>query len=148
MTLLMVAILSIPYDFIDKPGRGLIMAGRELEEVQVCFSPEHPILWKAAYDHARYQAKHQMQGHQNWTTRWRALRKRLPGYRITEICAESWYWETHDSYISIGKSMFESWKTSSGHWDVATKKHDIYGASMAMGKNGIWYACIIVGDRQ
>jgi len=95
MTLLMVAILSIPYDFIDKPGRGLIMAGRELEEVQVCFSPEHPILWKAAYDHARYQAKTpKCKGTRTGRPAGEPCESGCPVIESLRFCAESWYWET------------------------------------------------------
>lgn len=148
MGLLLVAILSIPYDFVDEPGWALIDAGRVYPGARVCQSVEHPILWKAARDQAVYQAKHKKQGHQKWEQRFQTLRKKLPGYTFREICAESWYWKTTDSLDIIGMDMFVAWNSSRGHWDVASKKHDIYGASMRLGQNGVWYACIIVGDKQ
>ncbi len=147
MSLLLVALWLIPYDLIDEPAQALIEAGRDYTGARVCQSIEHPSLWLVARDHARYQAKHKKQGHQNWEARRGVLRRKIPGYTFTEICAESWYWETDESLYTLGWGMFEGWSQSRGHWKIASKKHDIFGASMALGKDGIWYACIIVGNR-
>lgn len=148
MSLLLVALWLIPYDLIDEPAQALIEAGQDYDGARVCQSVEHPKLWRAAQEQARYQAKHKKQGHQNWGARQRVLHKKIPGYVFKEICAESWYWETDESLYTLGWGMFEAWHgAGGGHWSIASKKHDIFGASMALGENGVWYACIIVGNK-
>lgn len=42
-----------------------------------------------------------------------------------------------------GAEMFKCWKQSPGHWRTAKTRHEYFGAGMAKGSNGIWYACII-----
>jgi len=148
MSLLLFALLAIPYDLIDEPAQALIEAGRDYAGARVCQSIEHSTLWLAARDHARYQAQHKLQGHQNWEQRVRVLHKKIPGYTFREICAESWYWKTDETLYTLGWDMFDSWSHSRGHWKVASEKHDMFGASMALGEDGVWYACIIVGDKQ
>lgn len=143
---LWLTLLISPYDFVDDAAQGLIDAGKVFDGARVCESKTHPELMKMAQEHAQYQADRGVPGHQNWGQRFRVLRQRVPGHRFAEICAESWPWEKNDSMKLVGKSMFESWRQSPGHWRVASRKHDIYGAGMALGENGIWYSCIIVGD--
>jgi uncharacterized protein YkwD len=137
----------IPYDFIDVTTQGLVDAGRRYPGAQVCSSQEHPDLYRMARQHAKYQAKHRRQGHQNWVSRNRELSRRLPGYKFSEVCAESWFWETNLPMHMVGKSMYQSWAQSRGHWSVVSRRHDYFGAAMAVGSDGVWYACIIVGDK-
>jgi hypothetical protein len=96
--------------------------------------------------HAQYQAAHRQQGHQLFDARVTELRKTMTNSSFAEICAESWKEQKNDSKRALGDEMFKGWRSSPGHWSVASKKHQYYGADMAMDSNGVWYACIIVAD--
>ena len=126
--------------------QGLLEAGRKYPGAKVCQSSPHPELQRLATYHAKYQAYCRTQGHQNWDHRMRTLRKRIGNFQFAEICAESWPWQQNESMYKLGWEMYWCWQRSSGHWSVASKKHRYYGADMALGKDGIWYACIIVAD--
>jgi len=138
----------IPFE-IDERAQGLIDAGTYYPGARVCESKPHPALMAMAQKHAKYQARWMRQGHQNWTKRKRELHKQIPGYLFKEICAQSWRSDRNKPLHEIGWSMFKAWAyhPTGGHWGVASTKHDLYGAGMALGRNGIWYACIIVGDK-
>lgn len=127
-------------------AQGLIQAGRAYTGAHVCESKQHPGLMRLAWNHARFQANIQCQGHQNWNGRQVEARRLLGNLAFAEICAESWEWQTKDTMYNLGMEMFKCWRKSPGHWRVASKKHRFFGVGMAMGQNGIWYSCIIVGD--
>lgn len=133
---------------ISIQAQGLIDAGIYYPGARVCESRLQSELMIAAQSHAEYQANHQKQGHQLWAQRLRELNRILPGYYFQEICAESWPEDTYKQPHEIGWGMFEAWEYSNGHWKIASTKHDVFGAGMALGRNGIWYACIIVGDNK
>jgi len=131
------------------PQQALIDAGRDYPGARVCESTENYTLMVAAQTHAKYQAKWKRQGHQQWKTRKAKLRKKFPGYNFEEICAESWRRDKDKPLYDIGWGMFKAWAYHpTGHWTVASQKHDMFGAGMALGRNGVWYACIIVGDKK
>jgi hypothetical protein len=46
----------------------------------------------------------------------------------------------------MGREMWDAWRQSRGHWAVASKRHDWFGAGMAKSKRGVWYATIITVD--
>lgn len=129
------------------PIDGLIAAGRAYSGALVCYSPKNPILMQSAQDHAEYQAKWQRQGHQNWEQRKMLIQAKVPG-NVEEICAESWppAFCRDPSPEGIGREMFASWRASPGHWSVASRLHGSYGAGIARGSNGVWYATIQVSD--
>jgi len=128
-------------------ARGLILAGLKYPGAKVCGSTVNFVLMRRAAEHAQYQADHQRQGHQNWQRRFEQLRREVgQQYTFAEICAESWEWQENEPMEALGREMFKCWEYSSGHWSVASVKHAMFGAGMAKGGNGIWYACIIVGD--
>jgi acetyl-CoA carboxylase carboxyltransferase component len=125
---------------------GLISAGKVFPGAHVCESQIHPDLMKMATRHAKYQADHRQQGHQLFASRVAELRKTMGNSTFAEIAAESWREQSGDSTRALGDEMFKSWRQSSGHWSVASKKHVFFGADMAMGSDNIWYACIIVAN--
>jgi hypothetical protein len=96
--------------------------------------------------HANYQALHNQQGHQLFELRVNELYSTLGQYKYAEIAAESWLWQVDATMLELGTEMFKCWRQSPGHWGVASKKHKYFGADMAKGSKGLWYACIITGD--
>lgn len=127
--------------------QGIIDACAELFDAHVCESKHHKILQEYATRHAQYMADECEQGHQYWTPRyWKLQRGAGKRHNYREIVAESWNRQTDCTPKELGEEFFKCWRQSSGHWEVAGDKHRLFGADMAKGKNGIWYACIIVGD--
>lgn len=124
---------------------GIIEAGKKYPGAKVCFSESHPILMALASNHCQYMARTGIQGHQGFNKRFQELQK-IGLMGAAEICAESWPWEANEPMYKLGWGMFKSWRTSNGHWRTASAKHRYFGADMAKGSNGIWYACIIVAD--
>jgi hypothetical protein len=125
--------------------QGLVDAGKKYPGAHVCESQPHPLLMKLASEQAQYQAQHQTQGHQGFPARCQKIQQAGMG-SAAEICAESWPWQRDESMFNLGTEMFQCWRQSSGHWAVACRKHKWFGAEMAQGQNGIWYATIIVAD--
>lgn len=124
------------------PTQALVEAGKDYP---ICQSEWDGFLHVLAYEHARYMASKELQGHQLFERRYNLVKEEL-SLKATEICAESWKWQEFATYPELGQEMFKCWKQSPGHWAVVDKVHKKYGAGMVMGDNGIWYACILVGD--
>jgi hypothetical protein len=137
---------TIPTGIVTDTQTGLIEAGKVFPGAHVCESELHPALQAMATRHAQYQASHNQQGHQLFDSRVAELRKTMTNQSFAEIAAESWARQKDDSKLALGTEMFTCWKQSPGHWSVASKKHQFFGADMAMSSSGIWYACIIVAD--
>jgi len=123
----------------------LIEAGNAFPGVQCLDGMLHLLLQELAQGHADYMARVKQQGHQNFSQRHTTIRDEL-GMRAAEICAESWDRQREAPLDEIAREMFRSWRQSPGHWAVVCTPHDLYGAAMSRGANGIWYACILVGD--
>jgi uncharacterized protein YkwD len=136
----------MPDSAVSITMQGLIDGGTKFLGANVQKSQTNPILMEAAAKHAQYQADHRTQGHQLWDRRYRELQAKMPGLGFAEIAAESWDWQRDNTMEQLGYEMFKCWKYSSGHWSVASKQHKYWGGSMAKGRNGIWYACVIVAD--
>lgn len=140
------------YNIIPTPGIltpsqiGLIEAGKIFAGAHVCESEQHPILMEMAARHAKYQADHNQQGHQLFQLRVEELYSTLGQYKYAEIAAESWVWQVEATMLELGTEMFKSWRQSPGHWGIASKKHKYFGADIAKGSKGIWYACILTAD--
>ncbi len=130
---------------VSPTAQGLIDAGKKYPEAHVCQSQPHPLLMELASEQARYQAQHQTQGHEGFPVRCQKI-EQAGLESAAEICAESWSWQRDESMLNLGTEMFKCWRQSSGHWAVACRKHKWFGAEMAEGRNGIWYATIIVAD--
>lgn len=137
--------LPVPVPIPSDTVRGLSEAGRAFPGARVCESDPIPLLQELATGQARYQAGVRRQGHQDFDRRYARVRSEL-GLSAAEICAESWSWQTDLSPRRLGDEMFKCWRQSPGHWAVASRVHKGYGADMAKGSNGVWYATILVGD--
>lgn len=125
---------------------GLVQAGLRFPGAMVFRGEPDPRLTGFAQAHAAYQARARRQGHQLWDQRFVAIRAAMRGRLPTEICAESWEWERNATPLQIGESMCCAWRQSPGHWRVCATRHRYYGAGVALGDNGIWYAAVIVVD--
>jgi hypothetical protein len=84
-------------------------------------------------------------GHFGWDARSATIRTQL-GLRGVEVSAESWDRQTNAPMPEIGRTMFESWQASPGHWRVVSTKHKRFGDGLAKSRRGIWYAAVIVAD--
>ena len=125
---------------------GLIISGNKYPGANVCKSEPNAVLMAMAERHAKYQASICVQGHQNFDRRCAELRQTFGNFEYAEICAESWPEQVNCTSEELGHELFKCWAQSPGHWKVACKQHRYFGASMACGKNGIFYGCIIVCD--
>lgn len=85
------------------------------------------------------------EGHFGVEARYAKIRQDL-GMKGNEVTAESWYWQSNSPMNEVAKGMFDSWQQSSGHWNVVSKPHKLYGDGLAKSKQGIWYATILVAD--
>jgi|GEM_PF-2298067 len=128
------------------PAAALIAAGREFPDVRCFEGRQQALLDQLAGEHAAYQARMRRQGHQQFQARYDRVRKTL-GLGAVEICAESWRHDAGKPVEVIARSQYEAWRQSPGHWSVASTSHAAWGAGMARGSNGIWYATILVADR-
>ena len=129
----------------DPAAEGLIQAGLRFPG-RTSASPSGTRSLCRWPDKGEMQAQQCRGGHPGFDGRFQqALSSSLCG-SCSEIAAESWPWQAHDSMDSLGKEMFHCWQQSPGHWQTASTRHRWFGAAMAQGRNGIWYACIIVGD--
>ena len=90
---------------------------------------------------AEYQARHGVQGHQNWGMRFQRIVGRIRGGAPREICAESW---PGQNLVEAAVECVHSWRTSSGHWSAIRFRNRYFAFDMKRGNNGIWYATGIV----
>ncbi len=105
----------------------------------------NPVLYEEAESHSQYQAQIQVQGHQQWESRFHRIISRLLGrgggrtYAAApaEIVAESW---PNENLVNSCVDCVDSWRHSSGHWSQVHAQHVSYGYDIQRGNNGIWYA--------
>jgi hypothetical protein len=95
----------------------------------------HPRLAAGAAQHASYQASVQVQGHQNFESRFHGL-SAAAGSSVTEVVAESW---PNQDLIDSCIDCVASWRHSSGHWSAVRRPNRAYGYDIRRGGNGIWY---------
>jgi hypothetical protein len=102
-----------------------------------------PVLYEEAASHSHYQAQIQVQGHQQWESRFHRIISRLLGRNRTmqvmpaEVVAESW---PNENLVDSCVDCVDSWRHSSGHWSQVHAQHVSYGYDIQRGANGIWYA--------
>lgn len=128
------------------PWLGLFHAALKFPGAMVQWSEPNAFLEQLAKEHANYMASVCVQGHQGWDSRSARVMQSGLGSTAAEIAAESWEWQRNDSMNDLGWEMFKCWRQSSGHWECASRQHRYWGGWMAQGRNGIWYADIIVAD--
>lgn len=122
----------------------LLIATGKRWNVQSLRGKENPILMRYAMQHAEYQARVQVQGHQLWDTRKFEIQGKLPGLNVEECAAESW--PGQDRYKGAWE-MFHSWSQSPGHWSEVNGHCEQYGYAMSRGANGVWYAASLFGHK-
>ena len=131
---------------LDEPG--IHVPAIDVSRCPAMQSMKSSYLTNCAKQQAEYQAAHQTQGHQNWDVRKAEMLRVLEGYNCEEICAESWSWQKDLSDEELWQEAVDCWRQSSGHWEVASKRHDLVGFAKRMGHNGIWYFTLIAADRR
>jgi len=104
-----------------------------------------PQLIAEAKQHSLYQADIGVQGHHHWDHRFQRIGQKLPGGLIAqEVVAESW---PNESLIDAAVDCVASWRQSPGHWGAVKRSQPLFGYDMRLGRNGIWYATGIFGNR-
>ncbi len=98
--------------------------------------PEQQIV-KAATEHSEYQAKTGILGHQNFGARSAKVSAALGGGGASEICAQSW---ADEGLFEGAIGCVRAWRNSSGHWNIAKRKHRYFGYDMVKGRNNTWFA--------
>lgn len=132
---------SIVLPDVEKtPNELLVQEGKRLGVLSLN-GQQHPTLQRAAEEHADFQARHGVQGHQMWQSRMSQLQRQLPGLRFVECANESWPSQNaRDAAIE----MYHSWVQSPGHWAAVNGECKYWGMAMVLSYNGTWYACEIV----
>ncbi|HEY2840824.1 MAG TPA: hypothetical protein VGJ26_16825 [Pirellulales bacterium] len=98
-----------------------------------------------AKQHSLYQADIGIQGHHHWDERFQRIGQKLPGGLMAqEVVAESW---PNESLIDAAVDCVASWRQSPGHWGAVKRRQPLFGYDMRLGRNGIWYATGIFGNR-
>jgi len=140
-------VFSMEGEPLSETAEALLTAGKDFPGADCALSQIDPYLQSLATDHARYMARACQGGHQHFSRRFRMVLEHF-GQQVTcsEIAAQSWKHEDDEPLAVLGASMWKSWRQSSGHWRVASKRHEAIGAEMARGRNGIWYGTILVVD--
>lgn len=123
------------------PNQILLATGRQWGVLSIRTGKPHPTLQRAAEAHAAYQARVQVQGHQNWDTRVVDLQRKMPDCsEFKEVANESW---PSQDVKAAANEMYRSWKLSPGHWSAVNGRCNYYGYAMCRGSNGTWYAAAI-----
>lgn len=105
----------------------------------------HPELSGEAAHHSDHQARIEVQGHHNWDSRFQRITAKLPrGLLAQEVVAESWPRET---LLDAAVDCVHSWRQSSGHWGAVRARQPFFGYDIRLGRNGIWYATGLFGNR-
>ncbi len=103
------------------------------------------VLLSEAEAQSHYQAQIGVQGHHSWESRFHRINARLPGgLRSQEVVAESWPGKT---LVDACVDCVDSWRHSSGHWGAVRRRQPLFGFDIKRGRNGIWYATGIFGNR-
>ncbi len=105
----------------------------------------HTALADEAQEHADYQASILVQGHHQWDSRFHRINAKLPsGVVAQEVVAESW---PNEGLVEACVDCVHSWRQSPGHWRAVRGRHPLFGYDIRRGRNGIWYATGIFGQR-
>ena len=124
----------------------LINAGQAAGAKSITEGTYNQIIFAEAYMHAHRQARAGRQSHDGHDARVARLQVLYPDLRFREICSQSWAGQNY--YEAAYDAFNVSWPSSDGHWEVANSPCRYYGISMARGRNGIIYVCMIVGTRR
>jgi len=123
------------------PNQVLLGMGRQWGVLSIRTGKPCSTLQQAAEAQAAYQARVQIQGHQNRDVRMANLYRKMPNCNeFKEVVNESW---SGQDVNAAANEMYRSWQTSNGHWSAVNGRCNYYGYAMCRGLNGIWYACAI-----
>lgn len=115
------------------------------ESPESTFGQPSAVLLAEAESQSAYQAQIQVQGHHSWESRFHRINARLPGgLHSQEVVAESWPGKT---LVDACIDCVDSWRQSSGHWGAVRRRQPLFGFDIKRGRNGIWYATGIFGNR-
>ncbi|MDA7978107.1 MAG: hypothetical protein MPJ50_04975 [Pirellulales bacterium] len=115
------------------------------ESPQSTLGEQSEVLLAEAESQSRYQAQIGVQGHHSWDSRFHRINARLPGgLRSQEVVAESW---PGKNLVDACIDCVDSWRYSSGHWGAVRRRQPLFGYDIKRGRNGIWYATGIFGNR-
>jgi uncharacterized protein YkwD len=131
------------------PSDALFEIGLTYKAAKICLAESHILLAQLSTDHCQYMADHNQLGHQNFKERYNICREKL-GLNCAEIAAMSWKSAYIDNpqdefLLSIAHQMWDSWRQSRGHWNIATAEWKFVGGDMTQAKDGTWYASILTG---
>jgi hypothetical protein len=105
----------------------------------------HVVLAEEAKMSADHQASILVQGHHSWDARFQRINAKLPsGLLAQEVVAESW---PNEGLVEACVDCVHSWRQSPGHWGAVRSRHPLFGYDIKRGRNGIWYATGIFGQR-
>ena len=105
----------------------------------------HAVLAEEAKMSADHQASILVQGHHSWDARFQRINAKLPsGLLAQEVVAESW---PNEGLVEACVDCVHSWRQSPGHWGAVRSRHPLFGYDIKRGRNGIWYATGIFGQR-
>lgn len=137
-------LMELPHGTLTQ--RSLIFAVRiHPEHPQGASGRFHHALASEAMSHSQNQAGMGVQGHHNWESRFHRINARLPGDVLAqEVVAESWPGE---DLMDACVDCVASWRQSSGHWSAVRGRHPLFGFDIQRGRNGIWYATGLFGNR-
>ena len=127
------------------PAEALIEAGLAFPGVR-CFDGQRaPPLDVCAINGARLCVERRRLNHWDWAYRKAACEAQLPGVNIEEIAGMTWRDKMGEKLSEAGASIFASFRQSSGHWRIASRRWRLYG--LGMERDGdTWYGVIVVGD--
>ena len=140
------------YSFVDPPAPStpdnpghlyvehtlLVAAGRKIDVLSLRTGKNHPVLQAMATNHAIYQARYGIQGHQDWDHRVKELYRDMPDCgTFSEVANESW---PDQDAPAAADEMYISWRKSPGHWSAVNGVCSFWGYAMSYnaGKK-IWY---------
>jgi uncharacterized protein YkwD len=127
------------------PPEALFEVGLAYPGANICKSSQHMLLMSLMTEHAQDMADYEKLGHQNFQSRWDECHQKL-GISCAEIAAMSWADRSDEDLDKIAKQMWDSWRSSPGHWKIARQEYKFVGGDMAKSSKGIWYACVIAGS--
>jgi hypothetical protein len=105
----------------------------------------HSVLAEEAKLSSNHQASILVQGHHSWDARFHRINAKLPnGLMAQEVVAESW---PNENLVEACVDCVHSWRQSPGHWGAVRSRHPLFGYDIKRGRNGIWYATGIFGQR-
>ena len=121
-------------------------AAEKLPACPALGSPHSAAMDAEAQGHAEFMAQSMTQGHQGFSARVGRLREVITASGYSEICAETWAWQSGASKDERWAEYVKCWKQSPGHWRTARVAHRFIGTGEAHGRNGTWYGIILAAD--